>query len=36
MKCEYEGCKIDVFENFNYCILHMGLPYDEKAQNSLK
>jgi len=32
MKCKYEGCKEDVFEESDLCILHLELPKDEKSE----
>lgn len=31
MKCKFESCQEDTFEDLDYCILHMELPEDEKS-----
>jgi len=36
MKCKYEGCNNDTFENFDLCILHIELPEDEKSEEFKK
>lgn len=32
VECKYDGCEEEVFENSDYCILHVELPEDEESE----